>query len=249
MCDCIVAVADETRIGATIFGKNSDRSEHECQPFRQFPGAFHAPGSSLPLHAHRDPAGRRDVRGDGPLAVVGVGLRAGRQRTRRRDRQRDGLFEGGGRGTSGPDRHGPRATRPRARPLGARSARSDGDADRELRPGRRRSRSRQVRLSQRLPDRRSRGSLDAANLEPALGRTAFAARRRLEPHLAHQRLGDRVARSRGLRARAGLVDERRAPRHGRGVSQSRACPDASPRDDCAARASCSTLRRDTSTWR
>ena len=46
MCDCIVAVAGETQIGATIFGKNSDRSEHECQPFRQFPGAFHAPGSS-----------------------------------------------------------------------------------------------------------------------------------------------------------------------------------------------------------
>ncbi len=29
----------ETRIGATVFGKNSDRSEHECQPFRQFPAA------------------------------------------------------------------------------------------------------------------------------------------------------------------------------------------------------------------
>ena len=46
MCDCIVAVADQTRLGATIFGKNSDRSEHECQLFAQFPAAFHAPGSS-----------------------------------------------------------------------------------------------------------------------------------------------------------------------------------------------------------
>jgi dipeptidase len=48
MCDCIVAVADETRIGAALFGKNSDRSEHECQPFAQFPAAFHAPGSAVP---------------------------------------------------------------------------------------------------------------------------------------------------------------------------------------------------------
>jgi len=47
MCDCIAAVAAETRIGTTLFAKNSDRSEHECQPFLQMPAAFHAPGSSV----------------------------------------------------------------------------------------------------------------------------------------------------------------------------------------------------------
>lgn len=34
-------------MGATLFAKNSDRSEHECQPFVQAPGAFHAPGSGV----------------------------------------------------------------------------------------------------------------------------------------------------------------------------------------------------------
>jgi dipeptidase len=45
MCDCLVAVAPETRDGTTLFAKNSDRSERECQPFLQSPAAFHAPGS------------------------------------------------------------------------------------------------------------------------------------------------------------------------------------------------------------
>lgn len=47
MCDCIAAVAAETRIGTALFAKNSDRSEHECQPFLQIPSAFHAPGSNV----------------------------------------------------------------------------------------------------------------------------------------------------------------------------------------------------------
>jgi secernin len=47
MCDCLVAIAPETRDGTTLFAKNSDRHQHECQPFLQFPGAFHAPGSSV----------------------------------------------------------------------------------------------------------------------------------------------------------------------------------------------------------
>jgi dipeptidase len=47
MCDCIAAVADETRIGSALFAKNSDRNEHECQPFLQVPAAFHAPGSTV----------------------------------------------------------------------------------------------------------------------------------------------------------------------------------------------------------
>ena len=47
MCDCMAAVAAETRIGATLFAKNSDRNERECQPFVQAPAAFHAPGSMV----------------------------------------------------------------------------------------------------------------------------------------------------------------------------------------------------------
>ena len=149
----------------------------------------------------------------------------------------------------GPDRHGPRATRPRARSQRARSARSDGDADRDARPGRRRVRSRQARLSQRLPDRRSRRSVDAADLEPALGGAAPAARRGLESHLARRATG-RSARAISRDSRA-----RRAGGRAAGASTSPrriaipACPVASPRDDCAARANCSTPRRDASTSR
>ncbi len=47
MCDCLVATAPETREGATLFAKNSDRHAHECQPFLQAPAAFHAPGSTV----------------------------------------------------------------------------------------------------------------------------------------------------------------------------------------------------------
>jgi len=47
MCDCLAAVAAETRIGATLFAKNSDRNEAECQPFVQAPASFHAPGSTV----------------------------------------------------------------------------------------------------------------------------------------------------------------------------------------------------------
>lgn len=47
MCDCMAAVAAETRIGTTLFAKNSDRNERECQPFVQAPAAFHAPGSTV----------------------------------------------------------------------------------------------------------------------------------------------------------------------------------------------------------
>ena len=47
MCDCMAAVAAETRIGATLFAKNSDRNENECQPFVQAPASFHAPGSTV----------------------------------------------------------------------------------------------------------------------------------------------------------------------------------------------------------
>src|SRR3990172_9546403 len=46
MCDCLVAAPPETRDGTALFAKNSDRHQHECQPFAQFPGAFHAPGST-----------------------------------------------------------------------------------------------------------------------------------------------------------------------------------------------------------
>ncbi|HEY8493087.1 MAG TPA: C69 family dipeptidase [Myxococcota bacterium] len=47
MCDCLVAVGSETADGVALFAKNSDRHAHECQPFVQAPGAFHAPGSTV----------------------------------------------------------------------------------------------------------------------------------------------------------------------------------------------------------
>lgn len=47
MCDCLVATAPETLDGTALFAKNSDRHAHECQPFLQSPGSFHAPGSTV----------------------------------------------------------------------------------------------------------------------------------------------------------------------------------------------------------
>ena len=47
MCDSIVALGSETTHGATLFGKNSDRKRHECQPFVQHGAAHHPPGSRV----------------------------------------------------------------------------------------------------------------------------------------------------------------------------------------------------------
>ncbi|MDJ0866329.1 MAG: C69 family dipeptidase [Myxococcota bacterium] len=47
MCDCLVASGDQARGGVTVFAKNSDRPEHECQPFVQHAAACHAPGSRV----------------------------------------------------------------------------------------------------------------------------------------------------------------------------------------------------------
>ena len=41
MCDSIVAAPSQTADGRALYGKNSDRSGGECQPFVQFPAAFH----------------------------------------------------------------------------------------------------------------------------------------------------------------------------------------------------------------
>ena len=60
-------------------------------------------------------------------------------------------------------------------------------------------------------------SLAARDLEPALGGAAHAARLALEPLLPGRGLGDRLARSRGLRACGGLVARRRASRRGGGL--------------------------------
>ncbi|MDH3214259.1 MAG: C69 family dipeptidase [Myxococcales bacterium] len=43
MCDSVVAVGAETSSGTTLFAKNSDRKERECQPFLQFSEASHPP--------------------------------------------------------------------------------------------------------------------------------------------------------------------------------------------------------------
>ena len=47
MCDCVVAVGDQTASGVTLFAKNSDRRGDECQPFVQFPEANHPPEAVL----------------------------------------------------------------------------------------------------------------------------------------------------------------------------------------------------------
>jgi len=46
MCDSMVALGSEVAGGATLFAKNSDRHEDECQPFVQFAEAFHPPGAT-----------------------------------------------------------------------------------------------------------------------------------------------------------------------------------------------------------
>jgi secernin len=47
MCDSLVARGVRTTDGATLFAKNSDRRGRECQPFVQWPAAFHTPRSRL----------------------------------------------------------------------------------------------------------------------------------------------------------------------------------------------------------
>jgi dipeptidase len=47
MCDSVVARGAHTASGATLFAKNSDRREGECQPFLQFPAALHPRGAEL----------------------------------------------------------------------------------------------------------------------------------------------------------------------------------------------------------
>ncbi|MCZ6783162.1 MAG: C69 family dipeptidase [Proteobacteria bacterium] len=47
MCDSVVATGAHTASGATLFAKNSDRKEGECQPFVQFPAAYHPRGSTV----------------------------------------------------------------------------------------------------------------------------------------------------------------------------------------------------------
>ena len=47
MCDALVASREHTRDGILLFAKNSDRKALEAQPFLQFPGATHPPGSRV----------------------------------------------------------------------------------------------------------------------------------------------------------------------------------------------------------
>jgi hypothetical protein len=47
MCDSVVAVGTETASGTTIFAKNSDRKERECQPFLQFAEASYPPRATV----------------------------------------------------------------------------------------------------------------------------------------------------------------------------------------------------------
>lgn len=47
MCDSVVATGGWTASGATLFAKNSDRHEGECQPLHQVSAAAHAGGASV----------------------------------------------------------------------------------------------------------------------------------------------------------------------------------------------------------
>jgi secernin len=47
MCDSVVATGAYTASGATLFAKNSDRKQGECQPLVLFPGAHHPRGAEL----------------------------------------------------------------------------------------------------------------------------------------------------------------------------------------------------------
>lgn len=47
MCDSLVALGSETRDGVTLFAKNSDRRDGECQPFLQFPAMSHPTGARV----------------------------------------------------------------------------------------------------------------------------------------------------------------------------------------------------------
>ena len=45
MCDSAAVAPVRSATGTTLFAKNSDRNEDECQPFLQFPAAAHASGA------------------------------------------------------------------------------------------------------------------------------------------------------------------------------------------------------------
>lgn len=47
MCDSLVATGANTRRGVTLFAKNSDRKQGECQPLLQFPAATHPRGAGV----------------------------------------------------------------------------------------------------------------------------------------------------------------------------------------------------------
>jgi secernin len=47
MCDSVVVTGAHTASGATLFGKNSDRKEGECQPFVQHAAALHPRGARV----------------------------------------------------------------------------------------------------------------------------------------------------------------------------------------------------------
>jgi secernin len=47
MCDSLVATRANTRAGSTLFAKNSDRKQGECQPLLQFPAAMHPRGAQV----------------------------------------------------------------------------------------------------------------------------------------------------------------------------------------------------------
>ena len=45
MCDSLALAPARSASGATLFAKNSDRNENECQPFEQHPAAIYVRGA------------------------------------------------------------------------------------------------------------------------------------------------------------------------------------------------------------
>ena len=84
MCDSVVVVGD----GRVLLAKNSDRDPNEAQLLEWHPRRAHPRGAAVRCTWIEIPQVARDQRRAAQPAVLDVGRRDGRQRARRRDRQR-----------------------------------------------------------------------------------------------------------------------------------------------------------------
>ena len=110
MCDTFVLRTD----AGTVLAKNSDRDPNEAQLWEWTAAADHAEGATASTTYVEVPQVARTHADRRLPPLVDVGRRDGRQRARRRDRQRGGLHQGADQPRAGPARHGPAAARARA---------------------------------------------------------------------------------------------------------------------------------------